>query len=327
MKTAGWESNPQAAWLYRIPPQHLSFSFATVPADMPGSTHRVRKLIRRIVGSPIGSGRVQGRWPVVLDRHQALFESIMVPPLPIPLLLVHTGGKPLDYLSRDRRRLKQSLPGLVTFVPRGVRAEVALRGVGEGTVVYFDDARALPAWLLRSGLGEPVTFTNDVIVSITRRLMSELEANSQADPYLKSLANALLAELQRELELSRATLDLPVSRGRLRVAHVAKRHMLAHLGEPLSVRDLARTCGVGVTSFTSDFRQAMGITPHRYLRKARIERSCDLLRTTGLSIREIADVVGFRGQSHFCSAFVAERGLTPSAYRRASHVGIERAPR
>ena len=141
---------------------------------MPGSTHRVRKLIRRIVGSPIGSGRVQGRWPVVLDRHQALFESIMVPPLPIPLLLVHTGGKPLDYLSRDRRRLKQSLPGLVTFVPRGVRAEVALRGVGEGTVVYFDDARALPAWLLRGGLGEPATFTNDVIVSITRRLMSEL---------------------------------------------------------------------------------------------------------------------------------------------------------
>jgi AraC family transcriptional regulator len=103
--------------------------------------------------------------------------------------------------------------------------------------------------------------------------------------------------------------------------------MLAHLGEPLSVRDLARTCGVGVTSFTSDFRQATGITPHRYLRKARIERACELLRTTGLSIREIAGVVGFRGQSHFCSVFVGERGLTPSAYRRASHVGIERAPR
>jgi len=279
---------------------------------MSGSVHRVRKLIRRIVGSPIGSGRVQGRWPVVLDRHQALFESITVPPLPIPLLLVHTGGKPLGYLSRDRRHLTQSLPGLVTFVPRGV---------------HFDDARALPAWLLRSGLGEPVTFTNDVIVSITRRLMSELEASSQADPYLRSLANALLAELQRELELPRAIIDLPVSRGRLRVAHVAKRHMLANLGEPLSVRDLAQACGVGVTSFTCGFREATGVTPHRFLRKTRIERSCELLRTTGLSIREIAEVVGFRGQSHFCSAFVAECGLTPSAYRRASHVRIERAPR
>ena len=263
----------------------------------------------------------------MLDRHQALFESITVPPLPVPLMLVHTGGKPLDYLSKDRRRLKQSLPGLVTFVPRNVRAEVALRGVGEGTVVYFDDERALPAWLLRSGSGEPVTFTNDVIVSITRRLMSELEARSQAEPYMKSLANALFAELQRELELPRDAIELPASRGRLRVAHTAMRHMLAHLGEPLSVRDLAQVCGVGVTSFTSSFREATGVTPHRYLRKARIERSCELLRTTGLSIREVADVVGFRGQSHFCSAFVAERGLTPSAYRRASHVRIERAAR
>jgi len=292
---------------------------------MASSTQRVRKLIRRIAGNPAFSGRVQGRWPVVLDRHQALFESITVPPLPIPLLLVHTGGKPLDYLSKDRRRLKQSLPGLVTFVPRNVRAEVALRGVGEGTVVYFDDERPLPAWLLRSLSGEPVTFTNDVIVSITRRLMSELEARLQAEPYMKSLANALFAELQRELELPRKAIELPASRGRLRVAHTAMRHMLAHLGEPLSVRDLAQVCGVGVTSFTNSFREAAGVTPHRYLRKARIERSCELLRTTGLSVREVADVVGFRGQSHFCSAFVAERGLTPTAYRRASHVRIERS--
>jgi len=292
---------------------------------MASSTQRVRKLIRRIAGNPAFSGRVQGRWPVVLDRHQALFESITVPPLPIPLLLVHTGGKPLDYLSKDRRRLKQSLPGLVTFVPRNVRAEVALRGVGEGTVVYFDDERPLPAWLLRSLSGEPVTFTNDVIVSITRRLMSELEARLQAEPYMKSLANALFAELQRELELPRKAIELPASRGRLRIAHTAMRHMLAHLGEPLSVRDLAQVCGVGVTSFTGSFREAMGVTPHRYLRKARIERSCELLRTTGLSIREVADAVGFRGQSHFCAAFVSERGLTPSAYRRASHVRIERS--
>jgi len=292
---------------------------------MPSSTHRVRKLIRRIVGSPVGSGRVQGRCPVVLDRHQALFESITVPPLPIPLMLVHTGGKPMDYHSKDRRRLKQSLPGLVTFVPRNVRAEVALRGVGEGTVVYFDDERTLPAWLLRSGAGEPVTFTNDVIVSITRRLMSELEARSQAGPYMKALSNALFVELQRELERPRAVIQPPASRGRLRVAHTAMQHMLAHLGEPLSVRDLAQVCGVGVTTFTSSFREASGVTPHRYLRKARIERSCELLRTTGLSIREVADFVGFRGQSHFCSAFVAERGLTPSAYRRASQVGIQLA--
>lgn len=282
---------------------------------------RTRRIIRRIVGTPVSSGRLPARLPMVLERYQALFESITVPPLPAPLLLVHTGGKPFDYLASGGQRLRQSLPGRVTFVPRDVRSEVSLRGVGEGTVVYFDDERGLPAWLLGGAHREPVTFTNDVIVSITRRLMGELESRSQADSYLKSLANALLGELRRELERPRDVASLPPSRGGLRIAHTAIQHMRAHLGEPLRVRDVAQACGVGVTSFTRSFRQATGVTPHRYLRKARIERSCELLRTTGLCIREVAEAVGFRGQGHFCSAFVAERGLTPSAYRRACRDG------
>jgi AraC family transcriptional regulator len=278
-------------------------------------------MVRRAAGGPVSSGRVPGRLSLLLERHQALFESITVPPLPAPVLLVHTGGKPMDYGLLDGQRRQQSIPGLVTFVPRNVRAELALRGVGEGTVVYFDDGKGLPSWLLAASRREPVTFTNDVIVAIARRLVAELESRSRAETYLRILGNALLAELQRELGQSRAALDLPASRGGLRIAHTASRHMRSHLGEPLAVRDLARACGVGVTSFSSSFRQATGTTPHRYLRKVRIERACDLLRATGLQVGEISAAVGFRGQSHFCSAFVAERGLTPSEYRRACREG------
>jgi AraC family transcriptional regulator len=288
---------------------------------MTSAMPRARRFIRRLAGRPVSSGRVLARLPLVLERHQALFESISVPPLPAPILMVHTGGKPMDYQSSGGQRRQQSIPGLVTFVPRDVRAEVALRGVGEGTVVYFDDEKGLPSWLVGRAHREPVTFTNDVIVAIVRRLLAEVESRSPAEPYLKTLGNALLSELQRELGQPRAALGSPATRGGLRVAHTAIQHMLARLGEPLGVGDMARACGVGVTTFSNSFRQATGTTPHRYLRKARIERSCELLRTTGLQVGEIAGAVGFRGQSHFCSAFVAERGLTPSAYRRACREG------
>jgi AraC family transcriptional regulator len=282
---------------------------------------RARRIIRRVAGAPVSIGRVPTRLPLVLERYQALFESVIVPSLPAPLLVVHTGGKPLDYRSQDGQRRRQSIPGLVTFVPKDVRSEVALRGAGEGTVVFFDDGNGLPSWLLDRRHREPLTFMNDVIVAIVRRLVAEAESRSTAEAYVKTLGGALLAELQRELGQPRAALDLPASRGGLRVAHTAIRHMQAQLGEPLAVQDLARACGVGVTSFSSSFRQATGTTPHRYLRKARIERSCELLRTTGLQVGEIAAAVGFRGQSHFCSVFVAERGLTPSAYRRSCRDG------
>jgi AraC family transcriptional regulator len=94
--------------------------------------------------------------------------------------------------------------------------------------------------------------------------------------------------------------------------------MLANLGRPVPVTELAQVCGMGVTSFSSSFRRATGMTPHRYLRRARIERASELLRTTGLSVGEISAAVGFRGQGHFCTAFAAERGITPSRYRRES---------
>jgi AraC family transcriptional regulator len=282
---------------------------------------RARTLIRRTVGSPVASGRVPARLPLLLERHHALFESIAVPALPAPVLLVHTGGKPMDYQASRQHPLRRSIPGFVTFLPRHVRSQAALRGVGEGTLVYFVDESRLPAWLVRSAYREPVTFTNDVIVSLARQLMAEVEAGVADGAYLRTLGNALLAELQHELAQPHAALRLPASRGGSRVAHTAIQHMLRHLDEPLTVGDLARVCGLGATSFSASFRQATGLTPHRYLRKTRIERSCDLLRTTVLSIREVAEAVGFGGQSHFCTAFTQERGLTPSAYRRACRAG------
>jgi AraC-like DNA-binding protein len=59
-----------------------------------------------------------------------------------------------------------------------------------------------------------------------------------------------------------------------------------------------------------------GTTPHRYVLRARIERAQELLRMTGLSVAEIAAAVGFAGQSHFCTAFSRETGVTPTRYRR-----------
>lgn len=275
-----------------------------------------RRIIRRLVGSAVASGRVPSRLPMLMEQYRVLFESIHLPPLPAPTLLVHTGGKPMAYSSAGSRGSGQSIPGLVTFLPRLVRSEAALRGVGEGTLIWFDEGAQLPGWLIRGRYTAPVTFTNEVIVSITRRLLHEIEAGNAKESYLKSLGNALLAELERELRRPEEYAGPMATRSELRVAHTAIEHMIAHLGEPLPVPEIARHCGVGVTRFSNSFRQATGTSPHRYLRRVRIERACELLRTTALSVREVAEAVGFRGQAHFCTAFVAERDLTPTAYRR-----------
>ena len=291
---------------------------------------RARTLIRRVVGRPVASGRVPGRVPLLLEHYQALFDSVCVPPLPAPVLLVHTGGKPLAYHASGRSEARQSIPGFVTFLPRAAQAEVSLRGVGEGTVVYLADELRVPAWFSHVRHREPVTFTNDVVVALVRRLMRDIETGGRNPRYRRLLGNALLAELRRELEQSAADFALPATRSELRVSHTAIEYMRRHLDEQVTVAMLARECGLGATRFASSFRQSTGVTPHRYLRRIRLERACELLRTTALTVGEVAAAVGFRGQSHFCTAFAAERGLTPGAYRRAARASTarrDRAPR
>jgi AraC family transcriptional regulator len=186
--------------------------------------------------------------------------------------------------------------------------------------VYFDGSERLPQWLARSRFTSPATFTNDVVVALTRRLMHELDLGRDDLAYLRALGNALIAELQRELLRPTPVDATDATRGGIRIAHDASELMRARLGEPLTVADLALACGVGISSFSASFRRTTGTTPHRYLRQLRIERACELLRTTALSVAEIASAVGFRGQAHFCVAFGRDRGLTPTAYRQAARV-------
>jgi AraC family transcriptional regulator len=272
--------------------------------------------MRRIIGAPDISRRIPAEPSLILERHRALFEVANIPPLPAPALFVHTGGKPFSYRTARLDAEQQSLPGLVTLLPAGVRGQVALRGVGEGTLVYFENERRIPRWLHAPALREPLTLVDNVIVALTQQLLTVPLAGAPDSGHAAALGNALLAQLRYVLGQPAHAGSPRGSRSGLLLAHVSIQYIHQHLDSALTVAALARRCGLGVTHFSNTFRQVTGVTPHRYVLKARIERACELLRTTSLTVREVAEAVGFSGQSHFCTAFARGQGITPSAYRR-----------
>ncbi|MGB5103172.1 MAG: AraC family transcriptional regulator, partial [Steroidobacteraceae bacterium] len=275
-----------------------------------------RDIAHRILGQPEIACRIAANPPFVIERHRAMLDVAAIPPLPAPVLIVHTGGKRFWYREGAAGAERSSLPGLVTMVPAGIRAEMVLRGIGEGMLVYFDDDRRTPRWLATSRARSPVTFVDNVIVTLAQQMTLAASAPRRDEAYLGTLGSALLAQLRHVLENPGERTALRGSRSGLLLAHVAAQHILGHLADPLTVRAVARQAGVGVTHFSLTFRQVTGMTPHRYIRRARIERACELLRMTSLAVGEVAGAVGFAGQSHFCTAFGREMGLTPSAYRR-----------
>jgi AraC family transcriptional regulator len=91
----------------------------------------------------------------------------------------------------------------------------------------------------------------------------------------------------------------------------------AHLGERLTLPEIAETLEISPHHFSHVFKRATGVPPHRYVMQRRIERAKQLLRSTDLSIAAIALEVGCASQSHFSDLFHRATGVTPRAYRTA----------
>ena len=63
------------------------------------------------------------------------------------------------------------------------------------------------------------------------------------------------------------------------------------------------------------FKKHMGITPHEYILKRRLETAQLLLRHSTLSIKEIAERLFFSDQYHFSNYFKKCTGMSPSLFR------------
>ena len=88
-----------------------------------------------------------------------------------------------------------------------------------------------------------------------------------------------------------------------------------HIGEPLSVADMAERANLSPSRFSALFRQHFGQPPHQYFLHLRIEHAQELLQTTDLPLREIAESCGFADVHHFAKAFKRFVHTPPGAYR------------
>lgn len=75
-------------------------------------------------------------------------------------------------------------------------------------------------------------------------------------------------------------------------------YVLAHLDEPIEVASLANIAGRSPFHFTRVFRRSVGMTPHRYVVRLRLQRAIELVRGGQSSLAEIAARTGFADQSH-----------------------------
>lgn len=99
------------------------------------------------------------------------------------------------------------------------------------------------------------------------------------------------------------------------LARRIREYIESHIEENVSLEALASTARLSVHHFARAFKQTIGVPPHEYLLRQRVERAQKMLTQTDLPLSEIALSVGFSDHSHFARHFRRLMGMTPSAAR------------
>ena len=101
-----------------------------------------------------------------------------------------------------------------------------------------------------------------------------------------------------------------------KLPELAKIYMHENFAEKITIRDICKSLGCSKSALLTAFKNEYGTTINAYLSEIRIAEASRLLRSTQLSICDIADDCGFYDQSYFSKVFTQRIGKNPSDYRK-----------
>jgi AraC-like DNA-binding protein len=116
----------------------------------------------------------------------------------------------------------------------------------------------------------------------------------------------LLGIVQRELEGGG---HAPARRN---LALRIQQYIVQHHREPLHLSDLARHVDRSPAYVSTVFKEIIGRTPFEYLHEVRVSAARELILTTNMTIREIAEALGYCDQSYFHFMYKKIVGHAPS---------------
>ncbi|NJY61784.1 AraC family transcriptional regulator [Salinimicrobium sp. CDJ15-81-2] len=133
-----------------------------------------------------------------------------------------------------------------------------------------------------------------------------------------ALLDLMIQELILRLLQSRARsmlLDSTTLFEHNRMAYIVK-YMKEHLGENITVTQLANIACMSTSNFYRIFKNTYGVSPVDFLNGQRITFAKTLIRNTEMSFTEIAFQAGFNNPSYFSRLFKRLEKITPNKFRK-----------
>ncbi|MBN1671523.1 MAG: helix-turn-helix transcriptional regulator [Kiritimatiellae bacterium] len=171
-----------------------------------------------------------------------------------------------------------------------------------------------------SGPKCPSVFAGAEHPEIERLLTDILEEDERKnrlhEEAIRGYLLALLVALNRIAGPAPRKADTPARPGAVERIIPALRHIQCEYARKISADGLAKTCGMGKSSFRQTFSQVMGKGPYEYLTEYRIAIACLELREARKTVEAVAWDNGFPTVSCFLRKFRDIMHMTPSQWAK-----------
>ena len=232
--------------------------------------------------------------------------------------LAHGESRVRDAIVSTRRDIGRTL----TFIPKGYEFHGTFMPLilPWGGNLYIDPAMSLADPELRFDdiEFEPRLFFDEPALWATAsKILRLVEEDDDDRLYAETLTAQLAIELVRFR--SRGALRPLAEHGGL--AEWQRRAVIEFINDNLdrniSLKELASLVRLSPNHLCKAFARTMGMPPHQYHRRQRIERAKLLLADTRRSITDIVSATGYTASSNFATAFRRVTGLSPREFRRS----------
>ena len=264
-------------------------------------------------------------WPGVSVRgYRYAGSDVVVPPMRDYIVVAYRQGTTAMRRRVDGEWVSEILgPGDVSLLTRAA----------ESHWVWPEDIEVVHVFLSQDGLAATCRQMYERDVEDVE-LLDEVKAD---DPAIHAAAMAIAAEAAQGGAGSRLLVD---SLSCQLAVHILRRHahvlfreaddsdgltfrqertvrdyVEAHLGENISLDDLAASVALSRFHFARMFRQSVGASPHEFVLQQRLERARLMLSRTSAPLPDVAASCGFADQSHMNRVFRKRVGQTPGQFR------------
>jgi AraC family transcriptional regulator len=169
------------------------------------------------------------------------------------------------------------------FVTSTLREVIGFHDEGTARLIHLLDEEA------RTGGQMGRLYAEHLIHAFTHRLLLTDTAKKVSARSIASDASRLLGVLER---------------------------MRSDFSMDLDLLSLAKESGYSKSHFLRIFRDTMGITPHQYLLRLRVQQAQRMIEEKPCGLVDVALACGFSSHTHMSRMFRQLIGVTPSEYRR-----------